>query len=115
MKVNLMTADEKHDPVLIYPNVKRAPGDRIDPETISKEDIDKIAFHYVKQLIHHITNRGFPIDKDVFRDIDLTYESFKSALLRSVGKYHPLQGYVDELHSLDDADDAAGDFPEDGE
>lgn len=71
----------------------KSPLEKITPET----EVQRIAFHYTEQLVHHFKNHGFPDSGFFYQDIDFLNELVESILLRSVGKHHQMQDLVDEI------------------
>lgn len=93
---------EKRGTVLIFPLVKKSPEGQVDPNEVSKETIDKMAKHYIEQLVLALKNHNLPLNSySNQKDFNLVYESLKSAMLRSVGKHHNLQDYVDHVDFLE--------------
>ena len=90
---------EIKDNVVIFPLIKRDKDNKKINE-IQKEDIEKISVYYMEQLRLICQNYGISQDKIFYRDFNLVYESFKSALLRSGGYHHKLQEYVDHLEIM---------------
>lgn len=85
----------------IFPLLKKYPlknnAEKIDVESIPEDEIDAIAMHYTKQLVHAFDNQGFPDTGLYFQDITFMQDVMRSLLLRSVNKHDPLQDLVDSI------------------
>lgn len=99
INTNVESEGTQMDNIIIFPILKRHADGSIDTNSINKDQIDQIAYHYTRQIIHNSEHQGFTMDKTVYRDFDLVYQALKSALSRAADQYHPLQSYVDELDS----------------
>jgi hypothetical protein len=75
----------------------------VDLDAIPKEEIDKLSYHYMKQLVKLLKLHGFTVDTKFLKDFDLVHEALKSTISRAVGKFHPLQDYIDSLEELKSA------------
>lgn len=91
---------EKPDNLVIMPFFSRYNEKTDFDEETTREQIEHLAFHYSRELIHKINQHGFDLNQTFFKDFELAHEAFKSALLRNIGKYHPLQEYVDTLDEM---------------
>lgn len=80
--------------------LKRSTDGQIDPSSVDKEKLEKLAYHYTRQIIHNTELQGFKLDTAVFRDFDLVFQALKSAFYRAADMHHPLQMYTDELQLL---------------
>lgn len=99
--------NKKIDNVLIFPAIKVSRKAEINSETVSEKDIETICSHYTNQIIIALGKRHkFPMDGEFLKDSMFFRDSLKSAIMRSVGKYHPLQEIIDELAELDDIEDS---------
>ncbi len=84
----------------IFPLIKKyddGSGSKINLEKTPETEVQRIAFHYTEQLIHHFKNHGFPDTGFFYQDIDFLNEIVESILLRAAGKHHPLQDLIDEI------------------
>ena len=82
----------------IFPLIKKESGElEKDTSDVSVEDINGLTKHYMGQVAQHLKNHGIPINKVFLKDFDIAYEFFRSSLMRSVGRYHPFQDYVDDI------------------
>lgn len=89
-----------YDKVAILPFFSRYNGkDKVDDE-VTRKEIDELVDHYARELITKISYHGFELNDAFFRDYGLAHEALKSTLLRNVGKYHPLQEYVDTIEEM---------------
>lgn len=86
----------------IFPLLKKYPSknneEKIDIDNIPKNEVEEIAFHYTKQLVHAFHNQGFPDTGLYFQDIDFLQDVLQSILLRAVNKHHPLQDLIGEIY-----------------
>jgi hypothetical protein len=84
--------------ILIFPLLKKSRTKGLTDENLSKDEIDKVVIHYMKQLIYHLKNHGIPMSPAFFKDYNLVHESLRSSLFRMGGFYHPIQDVVDTMN-----------------
>lgn len=94
----------KNDNIAIVPFFSRYNSELKVNEELTRKQIDELTMHYSRELIHKINQHGFDLNDTFFKDFELAHEAFKSTLLRNIGKFHPLQEYVDALEELDNED-----------
>lgn len=90
--------EENNAEILIFPLIAKHTRSKEEKKELIfdvEKEIDKLTIHYMKELIRHCVSHGVDIDSSFEKDFQLVSESFKSTLLRSVGKHHVLQDYVD--------------------
>lgn len=83
--------------ILVYPILKRR-----EPKEFTKEEINLIVSHYMDQLSSNFFNHGFEINSEFTNDLKYVAEFMRSALLRNMGVYHPLQEYINDYDAFND-------------
>jgi hypothetical protein len=94
--------------IFIYPFLKRfvKENGKLDPEKISQEEIDTFSYYMMTQLVKMLELHEFQLDSKFFQDFELVHDSFKSAVMRTVGKYHAMQDMVDSMNEEETDDNA---------
>ncbi len=93
---------EENGTVLIFPLLKKSPQGEVDINEVNKKEIDNLARHYTEQILFNLRNHNIPLGSyNVEKDFNLVFESLKSAILRTVGKHHVMQDYVDHVHMME--------------
>lgn len=85
--------------VLVYPILKRR-----ETKEFSNEEVDIIVKHYMNQLLSNFSNHGFELNSEFSNDMKYVAEFMRSALFRNVGKYHPLQEYINDYDAFNNND-----------
>lgn len=86
------------EPILIFPLLKKSKVKL--PENIEEtkvEDISKITTHLTNQINLQLKNHNFKMNQKMQQDIQFAGELLRSAMMRNVGKHHPLQDFIDEV------------------
>jgi hypothetical protein len=91
--------------VLIYPKFKKTDL----KEIVSDADMDSVANHYTVQFMKAMENHGINADPAFYKDLTFLREMVKAILLRTQGKHHSIQdfmddAYIDEMPFDEDAD-----------
>jgi len=98
-----------NEKLIIYPKFKKLPKNEISTDN----DIEDVSFHYAQQFLIAMNNLNLKIDPVFLKDLDYLQEMMKSMIMRTMGKHHSIQDwmddvFIDELHKdemLEEMDD----------
>ena len=89
--------------ILVYPFFDAPKEKSIDTETISDEKFEELTAHYIRNImlnVHKLHN--FPVDQKFLSDMAHVHESLKATLMRTCGKFHPMQDLFDHIEEAVD-------------
>lgn len=84
--------------VILYPFLQKKTFESKDIEAINEEQIDVVADHFTKQLVHQFKNLGLKESQTYYNDITFLSEVIKAVMYRPFDKYHFFQDVIDEVN-----------------
>ena len=91
-----------HPNIVPFPQLKKPRTKPEHSESDDREFVKHISNHYTEELIRHLYNHGVDVTPKFLNDMNFVNQFISSAILRSLGRHHQYQDFIDDIVTMVD-------------